>query len=167
GANGGNGSNGGNGANGGSGAKGGKRKNGEKGKPKSSKIMISLKRRNPSSRSKSPSLKWSKRRNRSSRPEPRPLKRSKRRNRSLRSKPRSLKRWKFRKPAAEFSVGPRCIGIIRPVEPSMGARCIGIRAVETRCPLICAVAVETAKTHGRMQLRRTNFFQFIILWVSK
>jgi len=64
-------------------------------------------------------------------------------------------------------MGPRCIGIIRPVEPSMGARCIGIRAVETRCPLICAVAVETAKTHGRMQLRRTNFFQFIILWVSK
>src|SRR5437870_12423285 len=49
----------------------------------------------------------------------------------------------------------------------MGARCIGIRAVEAPCPLICAVAVETAKTHGTTQLRRINFFQFIILWVSK
>jgi hypothetical protein len=49
----------------------------------------------------------------------------------------------------------------------MGARCIGIRAVEARCPLICAVAVETAKTHGTTQLRRIIFFEFITLWVSK
>ena len=47
----------------------------------------------------------------------------------------------------------------------MGARCIGIRAVAARCPLICAVAVETAKTHGTTQLRRINFFEFIILRV--
>jgi len=78
----------------------------------------------------------------------------------------SLKRWKRRKPDAEFSIGARCIDI-RPVEPSMGAGRIGIRAVEGPCPLICAVAVETAKTHGTTQLRRMNFFQFIILWVSK
>jgi hypothetical protein len=57
---------------------------------------------------------------------------------------------------------------IRAVEPSIGARCIGIRAVEARCPIICAVAVETAKTHATTQLRRRmNFFQFITLWVSK
>ena len=49
----------------------------------------------------------------------------------------------------------------------MGARCIGSRAVEAGCPLICGVAVETAKTHGTTQLRRMNFFQFITLWVSK
>ena len=49
----------------------------------------------------------------------------------------------------------------------MGARCIGIRAVEPGCPLICAFAVETAKTHVTTQLRRMNFFQFITLWVSK
>jgi hypothetical protein len=49
----------------------------------------------------------------------------------------------------------------------MGARCIGIRAVEARGPLICAVAVETAKTHGTTQLRRMNFFEFITLRVCK
>ena len=49
----------------------------------------------------------------------------------------------------------------------MGARCIGIRDVEAGCPLICAVAVETAKTHGTTQLRRIIFFEFITLWVSK
>ena len=57
----------------------------------------------------------------------------------------------------------RSIGI-RIVE----ARCIGIRAVEARYPIICAVAVETAKTHGTTQLRRRmNFFDFITLLVSK
>jgi hypothetical protein len=60
-----------------------------------------------------------------------------------------LKRWK---PDAEFNIG---------------ARCIGIRAIKAWCPLICAVAVETAKTHGSTQLRRMIFFQFITLWVSK
>ncbi len=75
----------------------------------------------------------------------------------------SLKRWK---PKAEFSIGPRCIGI-RAIEPRMGAPRIGIRAIEARCgPLICAVAVETAKTHGSTQLRRINFFQFINFMVS-
>jgi hypothetical protein len=63
-------------------------------------------------------------------------------------------------------MGARCI-VIRAVGPSIGAWCIGIRAVEARCPIICAVAVETAKTHGTTQLRRMNFFQFITLWVSK
>jgi hypothetical protein len=49
----------------------------------------------------------------------------------------------------------------------MDALRIGIRAIGPCRPLICAVAVETAKTHGTTQLRRINFFQFIILWVSK
>ena len=49
----------------------------------------------------------------------------------------------------------------------MGARCIDIRAVEAGCPLICAVAVETAKTHWTIQPRRMNFFEFITLWISK
>jgi len=73
---------------------------------------------------------------------------------------------KRRKPDAELSIGARRIGI-RAIEPNMGARCIDIRAIEARCPLICAVAVETAKTHGTTQLRRMNFFEFIVLWVSK
>jgi hypothetical protein len=59
-----------------------------------------------------------------------------------------------------------CIGI-RAVGPSIEARCIGIRAVEARCPMICAVAVETAKTHDTAQLKRMNLFQFIALWVLK
>jgi hypothetical protein len=63
-------------------------------------------------------------------------------------------------------MGAPCIGI-RAVEPSMGAPRIGIRAVEARCPIICAVAVETAKTDGITQLRRMSFLQFITLWVSK
>jgi hypothetical protein len=63
-------------------------------------------------------------------------------------------------------MGARCIGI-RAVGPNMGACCIGIRAVEARCPIIWAVAVETAKTHGITQLRRMSFLQFITLWVSK
>jgi hypothetical protein len=67
---------------------------------------------------------------------------------------------------AEVSIGVRCIGI-RAVEANIGVRCIGIRAIEARCPLICAVAVETAKTQGTTQLQRINFFQFITLWVSK
>ena len=87
----------------------------------------------------------------------------KRRNRSSRRKSRSLKRWK---PDVECNIGARCIGI-RAAEPSMGARCIGIPAIEAPCPLICAAAGETAKTHGTMQLRRMNFFEFITLGVSK
>src|SRR6266568_1051850 len=77
------------------------------------------------------------------------LKRWKRRNRSSRSKSPSLKR---REPEAEFS---------------MDALRIGIRAIGPCWPLICAVAVETAKTHGNTQPRRIDFFQFIILLVSK
>ncbi|PYL04619.1 MAG: hypothetical protein DME31_02965, partial [Verrucomicrobia bacterium] len=62
-----------------------------------------------------------------------------------------------------------------PIGPSIGARCIGIRAIERGvkapripirdtelpCRLICAVAVEAAKTYTAMQPRRTNFLQFI------
>jgi len=87
-----------------------------------------------------------------------------------------LKRLKRRRPKAEFIIGARCIGI-RPIGPSMGARCIGIRAIECgvkapripirgtelACPLICAVAVEAAKTHATTQPRRTNFLRFIAL----
>src|SRR5439155_6409981 len=86
-----------------------------------------------------------------------------RRNRSSRSKSPSLKRWKR---DVEFKIGARCIGI-RAAEASMGARCIGIPAIEAPCPLICAVAGETAKTHGTTQLRRMIFFEFITLGVSK
>src|SRR6267378_6174438 len=102
------------------------------------------------------------------------LKCLKRRNRSSRLKSPSLKRLKRRRPKAEFIIGARCIGI-RPIEPGIGARCIGIRAIEggvkapripirdieLPCPLICAVAVEAAKTHATTQPRRTNFLQFI------
>ena len=66
-------------------------------------------------------------------------------------------------PKAEFIIGARCIGI-RPIEPGIGARCIGIRAIERGvlpCPLICAFAIEAAKTHATTQPRRTNFLQFI------
>jgi len=87
-----------------------------------------------------------------------------------------LKRLKRRRPKAEFIIGARCIGI-RPIEPGIGARCIGIRAIERGVkapripirdielpyPLICAVAVEAAKTHAITQPRRTNFLQFIAL----
>jgi len=66
----------------------------------------------------------------------------------------------------ECNIGARCIGI-RAAEATMGARCIGIPAIEAPCPLICAVADETAKTHGITQLRRINFFEFITVWVSK
>ena len=73
-------------------------------------------------------------------------------------------------------IGARCIGI-RPIEPSVGAPCIGIRPIERGvkapripirdiellCPLICAVAVEAAKTHATTQPRRTNFLRFIAL----
>jgi hypothetical protein len=44
---------------------------------------------------------------------------------------------------------------------------MGIRAIEAPCPLICAVADETAKTHGTTQLSRMNFLEFITLGVSK
>src|SRR5438046_9590757 len=90
-----------------------------------------------------------------------------RRKPSSRSKSPSLKR---RKRDAEFNIDARCIGI-RAAEADIGARCIGIRPIGARigawCPLICAVAGETAKTHGTTQLRRMNFFQFITLWVLK
>ncbi len=52
-------------------------------------------------------------------------------------------------------------------EFSMGARCIGIPAIEAPCPLICAVADETAKTHNITQPRRINFFEFVIEGVHK
>src|SRR5438067_2492208 len=108
------------------------------------------------------------------------LKCLKRRNRSSRLKAPTLKRLKRRKPKAEFIIGARCIGI-RPDEPGIGARCIGIRAIEPgvkapripicdgelRCGLICAVAIETAKTHPTTQVRRTNFLQFIASQVTK
>ncbi len=40
---------------------------------------------------------------------------------------------------------------------------IPIRDIELPCPLICAVAIEAAKTHATTQPRRTNFLQFIAL----
>src|SRR4029077_10369756 len=104
------------------------------------------------------------------------LKCLKRRNRSFRLKSPSLKRLKRRTLKAEFILGAGCIGI-RPIEPGIGARCIDIRAVErgvkaprvpTRgielvCPVICAGAIEAAKTPATAQPRRTNFLQFIAL----
>jgi hypothetical protein len=70
---------------------------------------------------------------------------------------------------------------MRPIEAGIGERCIGIRAIErgakalripTRdielsCPLICAVAIEAAKTDANTQPRRTTFLQFIPLQISK
>jgi hypothetical protein len=44
---------------------------------------------------------------------------------------------------------------------------IPIRDVELPCTLICAVAVEAAKTHAATKPRRTNFLQFIALKVFK
>jgi hypothetical protein len=80
-----------------------------------------------------------------------------------------LKRLKRRRPKAEFIIGARCIGI-RPIEPGIGARYVRIREIERGvlpCPLICAAAVEAAKTHAITQPRRTNFLQFIALLVSR
>src|ERR1700719_2239908 len=108
------------------------------------------------------------------------LKCLKRRNRSPRLRSPSLKRLRRRKPKAEFIIGARYIDI-RPIEPGIGARCIGIGAIERGVtapripirgialgrPLVCAVAIEAAKTHATTQPRRTNFLQFIELWVSK
>jgi len=88
------------------------------------------------------------------------LKRWKRRNRSSRSKSPSLKRLKGRRPKAEFIIGARCIGI-RAIEGGVKAPRIPIRGTELPCPLICAVAVEAAKTHATTQPRRTNFLRFI------
>src|SRR5262245_19229583 len=104
------------------------------------------------------------------------LKCLKRRNRSSRLKFLSLKWLKCRRPKAEFIIGARYIDI-RPIERGIGARCIGIgaiergvtapripiRGIELACPLICAVAIEAAKTHGTTQPGRTNFLQFIAL----
>jgi len=49
-----------------------------------------------------------------------------------------------------------------PMEPPR----IPIPPMEPPCPLI-AVAVEVAKTHVATQPRRTNFFEFITLFLSK
>ncbi|PYK10222.1 MAG: hypothetical protein DME65_10525 [Verrucomicrobia bacterium] len=57
-------------------------------------------------------------------------------------------------------MGARCIGI-RPIECDIGGPRIPIRGIEPPCPLICAVAVEAAKTHVATQPRRLIFFQFI------
>src|SRR5262245_49335545 len=89
------------------------------------------------------------------------LKCLKRRNRSSRLKFLSLKWLKCRRPKAEFIIGARYIDI-RPIERGIGARCIGIgaiergvtaprvpiRGIELARPLICAVAIEAAKTHA-------------------
>ena len=61
------------------------------------------------------------------------------------------------------NIGACCIGI-RAIERDMKGPRIPIRGIELPCPRICAVAVETAKTHGTTQLRRINLFQFITLW---
>jgi hypothetical protein len=63
-------------------------------------------------------------------------------------------------------MGPRCIGI-RPIECGMTPPRIPIRPIEPPCPLICAVAVEAAKTHAAAQPRRMIFFEFITLFLSK
>src|SRR5438874_5019331 len=94
------------------------------------------------------------------------LKRWKRRNRSSLLKLPSLKRLKRGRPKAEFIIGARCIGI-RVIEGGVKAPRIPIRDTGLPCPLICAVAVEAAKTHATTQPRRTNFLQFIALWVSR
>jgi hypothetical protein len=52
---------------------------------------------------------------------------------------------------------------IRTIERGVKAPRIPTRGVELRWPLICAVAVEAAKTHATAQPRRTNFLQFIAL----
>ena len=62
----------------------------------------------------------------------------------------------------EVSIGVRCIGI-RAIGANTGARRIGGRAMKAWLPLICAVAAGTAKTHWTTQLRRMNFFEFITL----
>ena len=60
-------------------------------------------------------------------------------------------------------MGPRCIGI-RPIECGMARPRIPIPGIEPPCPLICAVAVEAAKTHAPTQPRRMIFFEFITLF---
>ena len=51
------------------------------------------------------------------------------------------------------------------MEGGVKAPRIPIRDTELPCPLICAVAVEAAKTHATTQPRRTNFLQSITLYV--
>src|SRR5881394_190419 len=82
-----------------------------------------------------------------------------------RSSRRSLKKGR-RKLDAEFSMGARCIGI-RPIECDIGGPRIPIRDIEPPCPLICAVAVEAAKTNAATQPRRLIFFEFITFFLSK
>jgi hypothetical protein len=77
-----------------------------------------------------------------------------------------LKRLKRRRPKGEFIIEARCIGI-RAIERGVKAPRIPIRDVELLCPLICAIAVEAAKTHATTQPRRTNFLQFMALQISK
>jgi hypothetical protein len=56
---------------------------------------------------------------------------------------------------------------MRPIECGMEPPRIPIRGIELPCPLICAVAVEAAKTHAATQPRRMIFFEFITLFPSK
>ena len=53
----------------------------------------------------------------------------------------------------EFSIG------IRAVET--GDRIDDIPGIEALCPLICAIAGDTARMHNTAQLRKMNFFEFI------
>ena len=55
---------------------------------------------------------------------------------------------------------------IPPIECGMEPPRIPIPRIEPPCPLICAVAVEAAKTHAATQPTRMNFFQFITLFPS-
>src|SRR5215471_4662728 len=105
-----------------------------------------LKRRNRSSRLKSPSLKRLKRR---------------------RPKADFIigARYIGIRPT-ERDVGAPRIGI-RAIEGGVKGLRTPIRDVELSCPVVCAVAIEAAKMYATAQPRRTNFLQFIALQVSK
>src|SRR5437763_1763292 len=84
---------------------------------------------------------------------------------SKRSSRRSLKKG-WRKQDAEPGIGPLCI-VIPPIEYSRTPPRIPILDIEPPRPLICAVAVEAAKTHATTQPRRLIFFKFITFFLSK
>src|SRR4029077_17747832 len=109
------------------------------------------------------SLKCLKRRNRSSRLKSPSLKRLKRR----RPKAEFIigARWLGIRPIEPGS-GARCIDI-GAIERGMKAPRVPIRYTGLPWPLICAVAVEPAKAHAATQPRRTNFLQFIAYRFSK
>ncbi|PYL59991.1 MAG: hypothetical protein DMF31_05520 [Verrucomicrobia bacterium] len=56
---------------------------------------------------------------------------------------------------------------IRAIERCVKPPRIPLWDTEVPCALICAVAVDAAKTHVTTQPRRTNFLRFIALKVSK